>query len=535
MKKIFTYIKLQFKLQFKKDNNVDIKGKLAVWILGLATCFVVLFLAKYLFDILCNQFLSSVSCSQLAVVVFSVLELVLFFVGMSLEIKYLLRPKDSNISARFPMSSFSLFVARLLIVFIWLVVISFATVFALMMLFGISANVLSFSYIIKLVFVCLVSPVLPFALSCLIAAPTMHLLKIFENKNILKLVLFFVVLAVGFFAYSRLLNFLAEFYIQQKVDMNTKSTVVYFVNLLGSDWNVFGCFGKILFDIDIFKNIGIFLGATVVLLGLGFAFVFLFYSKLKSGDIDERASIFSKKTKISSEKPFFAIFKKEFKQILRTSTYAYFYLGVAIITPIMVFLTNNMIQKVGKAQIGGDINFAVSLLVVLAFMAMINSFSGTAISREGKQFYITKIVPVDYRKQLLAKGFLNVLISVGALIVSLILLCSMNFVTVGQGFLLFAIAMLMSFGIIFCGFNINVRHPYLKCNSAGEENQTNITTTLFLGFLLTALEGGVSIVLSFFVKSIWIYLSILFVSILFVVANVLVFVFLTNKRYAKIE
>lgn len=534
MNKVLTYIGLHFRLQFGRDKKADKKSTITTSLMGIATCAVVLFLAKYLFDIIFAQF-ATLSPQYVATVVVSVVEVALVVFGISLEIKFFLKPQDLKISARFPMSAFSLFVAQLLIVYLYMWGASICVFVPIMTILGWSAGILSGAFFVWLVLALFFAPMIPFAIATILVVPTMLVFSLLDNQNIIKLVLFLVIMAGLFVLYSLILNFIAEYYIHQRVDASMQNGVVAFVGSLNNGWNFFFWQTNIIFGNAVLKSIGIILSIFVVLLGVGLGLSIPIYSRVRQNVMEGRGGVFSKKTKLSSNNAFFAIFKKEFLEIIRTHTYSYFYLGIAITTPVMVFLTNNILQKVGEAKIGSGISFGVSILVVLAFMSMINAFSASAISREGRQFYITKISPVDPRKQLLAKGLLNLIVSIGALMVSVIILCCMKFITVLEGVVVFATGALMAIGIIFNGLNTNVRHPNLGINSSGEGSQANGTKIMFLGFLLSGLTGAFSIVSTFFLKFGYIYLIVIMIAFIYALINSLVFFLTTNKKYSQIE
>lgn len=535
MSKILAYIGLHFKLTFRKDKKTDIKSNIITFIMGIITCAVVLGLCKYLFDIIKKQMLTEISPMNFSVLIIFIIEIVLIVVGIFLEIKFFLKPSDVTITARFPLSTLQIFIAQLLIVYIYLFVVAFLLIVPMMMIFGWSVGIISVSFVFQTLLATLFAPLIPFAFATIFAVPAMFVLTLLENKNITKLILFLVALAVGFFLYSRVLNFLAEYYVHQRVDVNQKNLITVFINSLQTNWNFFTYTNNLVFGTQILKSIGIILSVTVVVLAVGVLISIPLYAKIRENILEGKQSIFSKKTKISTNSPFVAIFKNECKNIIRTHTYAYFYLGISIVTPIMVLLTNTLIKKVGTAQIGTDIVFGISLLTVLVFMSMISSFSASSISREGKEFYITKIVPVPYKTQLLAKGLLNAIVSFGALIISIVILWSMNFITILQCAIIFLSSLFIFLGIIFNGFNLNVRHPQINHYKAGEESQTNTTLAMFIGFFISAVEGLLSIVLNYFVNINYIYIMVISISLVYAVVNFLIFNFTTNKKYSQIE
>lgn len=534
MRKVLTYIGLHFRLSFGRDKRDDGKSLITTAIMGVAVCACCFFLCKYLFDIINTQF-KSISPKDFAVVVMTIMEIVLVVFGISLEIKFFLKPEDVHISARFPMSALQLFVSQLLIVYIYLWGIAIIGIVPLMTIFGWSAGVLSVGYFGWMLLAIFFAPMVPFAIATILVVPTMFILTLLNNQNVIKLIIFLVILAGLFVLYSLILNFLAEYYIHRKIGSTAQDAVVSFVGILNNGWNFFLYPGNILFGQEVLKSIGIILSVTIVLLGIGIVASIPIYSHVRESVLEGKRGIFAKKSKITGDSAFIAIFKKEFKEILRTHTYSYFYLGIAITTPVMVFLTNDILQKVGEAQIGSGVAFGVSILVVLAFMSMINAFSASSVSREGRHFYITKTCPVSPRVQLLSKGLLNTIVSFGALLISVVILCSMKFITIVEGVVVFSVGMVMALGIIFNGFNINVKHPSLEVKTSGEGNQTNGTIIMFLGFLLSALIGGFSIIATFFMEYTFIYLTIVAIAVVYATVNTLVFFLTINKKYSQIE
>lgn len=535
MSKIFAYIKLHYKLLLAKDKAEDKKSSVLTFILGALVVFVVAFLLKYLFDIISLQFFDKISPKEFLTVVYLLFGVVLMVVSISKELKMFLFQNDFHIEARFPLSNVQMFVSQLIIVFIDIFTLSILVAFPVVVMFGISASVCSVAFVFGTLFSAVLLPLVPFSVSLLLTIPIMFVLTLLENRNVLKLIIFILVLVALFVLYSIVLNFLADYYISKRVDSVAKQNFINFVLACNNGWNFFTYLANITFGEKIFTSLGILFSASVVLLTLETLVALPVYKTAKENILEGKKKIFEKHSDITKDKAFSAIFKKEFKEIIRTNTYAYFYLGIAILTPVMVFLTNEIIRKIGTAQIGGNISFGVSVIVVFAFISMINSFAGSTISREGREFYVTKISPVEYRRQLFAKGLLNIVISVIAVVMAVIILSAMKFVTISAGLFLLLISVLFSLGSVLNGLNISVRFPNLANKTGGSESQTNSLMTMFIGLIVCAVEGCIAIVLSFLVDSSIIFLILFAITFVYALVNVLVFVFTVNKKYSKIE
>lgn len=114
---------------------------------------------------------------------------------------------------------------------------------------------------------------------------------------------------------------------------------------------------------------------------------------------------------LGKSSPIMAIFKREWQTILRSPVYALNSL-VGIVMGFLIVL----MPMFGKGD--ADLDFLLNLitgqysaLVLLALAALmalvgsVNPAASTSISREGEVFWISKIIPVDYKTQILGKFF----------------------------------------------------------------------------------------------------------------------------------
>ena len=169
---------------------------------------------------------------------------------------------------------------------------------------------------------------------------------------------------------------------------------------------------------------------------------------------------------------------------------------------------------------------------------MISSFAGTVLSVEGKNFYITKLVPVSYRKQLLIKGLLNIAVSAVALAISTVVIACLGFLNGTEIAVFVAAQLLLAVGLVFNGINLNLANPNLKPKANGEAEEINITYMLLIGLFVAAILGACSII---FPKTPEIggtlvaYLIAVAVPFVYSVINMLVFWFTADNKYRKIE
>ncbi len=534
MDKINAYVRLHLRLMRTKS-SANRKSRIASTLLMIVTVVVMLFLFYYFLVMVNDQFGKHIDIADFSTLLLTIIEIVLTIACISYEIKGLLKPSDLKIVARFPMSSFQTFVAELIIVFTRMLIMSVTLFVPIMLVFGFAIEQLSVIYVLRVLLASLFAVFLPFGLGTLLTVPVMYAKSAIQNKNILKLILFVLLLSGALFLYDYILNLLAEYFIHQRISSETISVMSKFVTVL----NVWANPSVLLKNIAVKGNWWL---SAIILLGLGigfFAFGLLLakpvYNKVRLYELEGKAKLFGLKTKYTSNGPFMAIFKKEFKDIIRTGTFAYYYLGVAITTPVMVFFCNRLVNKVGEAQVGGNVAYGVSVLVLLSFMAMINSFSAQAISREKETFYITKMTPYTFKAQLVAKAVINFIVALGALSISIFVIARLDFLSIGKSFLVFGISFVSAIGMIINGFNLNLANPDLASSTNRDAGQTNMNLLMLIGLLYAILQGGLAIILDYLGDSSTVYIINIALTVVYSAVNIVVFLLTAEKRYTNIE
>lgn len=534
MDKIRTYVRLHMRLMRTKS-SANLKSRIATSVLMLVTVVVMLLLFNYFLVMVNDQFGKHIDIADFSTMLLTVVEIVLTIACISYEIKGLLKPSDLKIVARFPMSSIQTFVAELIIVFLRMLTMSVVICVPIMLVFGYAIKQLSVIYVLRVLLASVFAVLLPFGLGTLLTVPVMYVKAAIQNKNVLKLILFVLVLSGALFLYDYLLNLLAEYFIYQRISNETIEVMSKFVNFLNGWANPCVLLKNIAVRGNWWLSAIILLGLGVVLLGLGLLLAKPVYDRVRLYELEGKAKLFGVKARYTSGGPFVAIFKKEFKDIIRTGTFAYYYLGVAITTPVMVFFCNRLVNKVGEAQVGGNVAYGVSVLVLLAFMAMINSFSAQAISRENETFYITKMTPCTFKVQLISKAVINFVIALGALAISIFVIARLEFLSVEQSFLVLGISLVSAVGMIMNGFNLNLANPDLAPSTSRETGQENMNLLMLIGLLFAILQGGLAIVLDFTGSSTTVYIINASITLVYAVVNILVFVFTAEKKYTNIE
>ena len=527
------FIRLQMKLRWGRESGGDKKSAVLSVAMGVLTIAVALALV-YLFTGVLQEGVSGFGAQEISVLFIAVMQVVLAVTGVGMTVRWMFRPADLKITARFPLSPFQIFLANLLLVYINLQIYAAILYIPVMLAFGFALGTVTVKFVFGLLLSTVFAPMIPFALSTLISLPVMFLMSVLEHRNIVKLAVFIVVLAGFFVLYNYILTFLADYFIYKTV---TDSVGIWekILKALNSPFDLSVCLKGLLFFESAGKSAGILLGIFAAVSAAGIALAKPEYDAVRRNALESGGRAFPRRTRLNGDGVFAAMFKHEFKEILRTRVYAYFYLGIAVATPVMVFFCNRLVDEVGKAQMGDMISFGASMIVITAFVALINAFSAASLSREGPCFFITKIIPVSYRTQLMIKGLVNLIVSTGALLISCIVIVSLGFVTVGQVFVIFGCSLLLSVGFVANGLNLNLANPNVSLKSNGEFNEANIALMMIVGVFLSAAIGAASVILPFFIPMGFVYSVIGAFALVYAGANFAVFWLTARKKYAAAE
>ncbi len=523
------FIRLQLKLTYGANKNDNKLSTILTVLLGLIVAGVFLAMIYFLSQMLYVNL--KVSPQQLSIIFITAIELVLTVIGVTLHMKRLYRPADLNITARFPISTFKLYLSNIILIYINLLIFSFLLFTPVMVLLGVATGAISVKFVFAILLGVFFAPMVPFALSTLISIPVMWILSLLEHKNIVKLLIFIAFVVLFFVLYDQILTMLANFFIHKNIGTESSNVWLNIINGMNGWYNPCFWLANIFFVNGFWAGFGVTLALFVGLSAIGISCAKPLYNKVVRNSLEGGDKKHIQKTKVDGLSATSAMFRHGFMEIIRNKTFAYFYLGIAIATPVMVFFCDRLVTLVGQSTIGGKISFGASTLVISCFMAMISAFASISISMEGKQFYITKMVPVKYSKQLLMKAVQNLLVSTGASLLSCIVIVSLKFVTPVQAIVLFVLNLLLAMGFVFNGINLNLANPNLKYKASGEIDEINITVMMLLGFILSAIIGAGAIALPFIIDFVWTYVIVFAVVIVYLLINVLVFIFTANKKY----
>ena len=222
------------------------------------------------------------------------------------------------------------------------------------------------------------------------------------------------------------------------------------------------------------------------------------YSKRE--DILENGKV-NKLIKVSS--PMKALVKKDIKVVLRTPQFFINCVAMIFYMPAIMgvaMLSGGQLSKFKMLLDSGTQWYAMA--IVISFIGgttcvMVGGAGATALSREGKDFIVSKYIPVSYKTQLYSKILSSLCINeLGALIVTLVL------ILVGASPMLLILGIISSIGsiglITLLGMYIDFRSPKLNWENEKAMFKNNYMPLLIMLFVF--LLGIILVIAAIIIK-----------------------------------
>ena len=401
---------------------------------------------------------------------------------------------------------------------------------------------------------------IPFSLANILAVPVMMVVNKLKNKHLLMLIILIVLLVGAFVAYMDIISMILRYFQSESVSIFSPQMIANYKKF-GSlaypfKWYANMLSGTILAGLST-KDIGLsFLYVALVTIGLlvaGFFVTVKLYYKTILWGIEGTKEAFKLKTRMSVHSQFEASLRREFLLIYRSFNYSFQYLAMAVAAPVMVYYCNNLAVEFGSASVGPKIVPGLSLLVIIIFSTMIVSFAATTISREGSEFYLTKIIPMKFSTQVISKFVLYsivAIISVGfsALAIGLAFGPSSKnpLIRIEDIFAILGISIMITMALTCLSVWADVKSPTFNVAGDGEmvKANKNLAIALFVG-IVVAVGFGVFAIIFNYVKLAAgdgylidgmddVYVALTIASVVILGASAALLFANLNKRYMKI-
>lgn len=533
MTKFFTLLKFEFlsnTLRFKNEKLFSRIKNLLLTILGYGLI-VAIFI--YAINTILDVFVGA-DMQHEFVILFSTFMIIGFFVSTLISSVKILFFKVNLSILNLPLNGSSIFFSKVLFMFIKQLFFWLILNLPVFILFGIKTAQSAGFYIAmlpNLIFMLL----FPFLLAILLTSPVMWIIKFLKNRFFVMFVLYTIALVAGFVLYIYGLKFVLHILESGNFSNVFDSSTVFKIKQFSSYLYLPILFKNMLMIYNFWKSLPIVLAMICVLIALIYVFAEKMYVKV----IFSSKSIknFSKKTKVVSENLNFALLMKEFKNIFRSPNYSFQYFTIVITTPLMVYFSSEIASSIGASFLGESVLSGIVVLILIMFLSMGTSFSATSITREGDNFYLTKIMPISYTKQIAIKFVIYVLVSFPAILISCLILSLVGFIEYLSAFLMFLGLCFVMVGNICCSILMDIKNPQFQFLENGEVSNANknVSSAIGIGFFISILTGLGAIVLSFFIKFPTLYLVLFGFGIPYATWGMFKLFFRLEERYNRIE
>lgn len=496
MLNIITLLKLEVRNTFGRFRLNDKKNFLKVLvslIFGMLMYFLILFGARLFFAMFDKANMNY----EALVFFFTGITLALIISGMSSITKVLYFKGDNEMLMRFPVKGSEVFISKTLFLLMSRIVMTSIIIIPFLVAYAETIKVpASFYFALPMVIIFLVF--IPFFISNLLAIPFMHISNKIRHKFGLIIISTAVLITLMFILYMVVFEKMVEYFKDSNFSVfdpavveKIKKVTAYFIP--------FKYFADLLMGQNLVVSY-IVLTSIFVLSLLGTILVIVkLYHKTLLNNVEIEGSAYTHKTKNKVRGILSTLFRKEFIQIFRSVNYSFQYFVLACAMPFMVYYCNEIAIKIGKNDIGEQIIPGLTLLVMLIFTTVINSFSATSVTREGANFYHTKVLPVSIRTQLAVKFLMYLLVSFVANIITTIIIIASKQMEVRQAFILFGFVQFSSIALTLVSMKFDVKKPRFNLSGEGElvNNNSNTTSSVGLGFFVAITQGAVGMFLAY--------------------------------------
>lgn len=526
-----------FKLQL--DNTFDaFKVKnIKAMAKSLAKYFLLIFALSYIISNFLNSAVNlgviiNTELMAIAILVVQVISL-LFALGSIINKIYL--SKDNELLMALPTNINQIFISKIMVLYVSEVIFNSILLLPIFISVGLYAG-FSVWFYLGLVLFAFVLPILPIALALLLSIPTMYIYKFFKNNFVLSIVFSVSLISVLFYFYMQFIGGVSGAFNITEKQIENILKINLFVKNFGSQIPLFSSLATGMISIAKTYNILIYLLISLVILAMSMLIIKPFYSKVAIVAYENKINQNPKPKKYVERSAFRALLVKEIKLVFRSPSYVFQYFLFTLLMPIIVLAYDNLLITMIVNQVGQTMIMGAHILSFSVMAIMSNIISSSAISREGGSFYISKITPVSYYKQTLAKLVFNAIFTVSSIIVTTVLVIFVVDLNVWEVIFSSIIIIFVSLGHIIMCFDIDLRNPTLDWYDTSEITSVSKNTTkgILLGLTIPLFMCFVMLFLS--VYGSYVPLTILFVfAVLFFGVRAYMLYLRTNYYYKNIE
>ena len=477
----------------------------------------------------------AVSEGLVAIVLLATQGISLFFaIGNIINTLYLC--KDNEMLICLPVTPNQLFISKVLLIYLRELAVNALISIPLFITLGFLGG-LGVSFYLSIPLLVLLLPIFPIVLASFISVPLMGVIRFLKKHVVLSILCILGLVAACLWGYISFIGAFAGNFNIANQQLETVRKINQVITSVGKHVIVYAQLSKAMLSFSQWFWYPLFLlicGSFSILTVLA---IRPLYFKIAMSSLENTIKAKEKKRPLKKSSPFVSLIKKETLCIFRSPTDIFEYFLFTLLMPFIVFSYDQRLKTITVNQAGTNMIAGAHVMVVAILAMLSNIVSASAISRDGGNFYNSKIVPVNYYAQIFAKLVFNAIFTCGALFVTMFV----SFFTEGavwwQVVLGTVAVMFASIGHIAWSIDMDIKDPTINLQGDEASSITSRSTPksvafgLVIGFIL-----GIIIILMSYLKTLIIpYLLIIVLSLVFAIYRIYILVLRIHLCYDKIE
>ncbi len=461
------------------------------------------------------------------------LQVISLIFGIGSIITNLYLSKDNELLMGLPITPNQLFMSKILLIYFHELLINAFMSIPLFLALGVFGQ-MGFVFYLCIPIYIIILPLLPIALAAFLSIPVMMVLKFLKKHMYFSVGLVLLIVATLLTLYVNLLGSIAGGFDIASKQIETIRQVNKVVSQVGKVLPLYYQLGKAMISFDSWGWIFIYFVGCQAILVLTVLFIRPLYFKTAMSNLENTFKIKTNKA-YKERSPFMSLLIKEIKCVFRSPGNVFEYFLFTLLMPVIVLAYDKLLLTISVNTAGQNM-IAGSHLMIVAILAMLsNIISASSISRDGGNFYISKIVPVNYYTQIGAKLVFNAVFTVGAIFVTMCI--SFIYQNALQVILGSIAVMFASIGHIAMSLDIDIKTPIL--NYQGNEDNSamkkNTLKSTLLGLGIGIIMGLIVIGFAFKEMTILPYVLLVIAGLAFGIYRIYMLVLRIHLQYDKIE
>lgn len=484
---------------FKRNRkNIDVVGMLLSGVLVALVLFVVAmvfkqFIEKYSTIRINNVLDVNARLYEIMTIVYEIVLFISIFGSTTQLARSIFESDDRNVLAVLPIKPQAIFIAKMISLYFSQAVLAVCVTLPLVIVFA-QVTGQSIYFIAISTVASLLIPVISLGVASILCLPFYFIKRFFQSKYILFLVSVTVLAAALFVGYAKILEFFENLMATGDIKFFFSQEIMDFIIGLTAKLVPANFLARLVFGIDPMLN-GIMLLVIIVALGIiGFVVEYLLYNAAIKIRVQNNDGIVFHAKKLSRPRSITkGLVYKELGAILFTPDYAFQYISVAAILPVMVYFCIGLGESLLSSLLHIEMNFEIAILLTVLFGSLTNTFCAINVSREGRSFYLQKTLPIKYTKLIGVKIILNFVVTVLSVGISTLVITKLGYIEYLEGAFVFFVGIVMGLAQICFATRKDLNNPYFPTeeDNTVKESNGNVSTIIVLGMITSLIIGGV--------------------------------------------